>query len=195
MSASTSTFRRRARLSLAPGLACRRTLVRRGHSDAGAAAALSGPAFQRDQARRVWRDGCAPLPLDASTGLPEHSMERLTLGDRCMVAACREERKASRHDAAVRAFVTKPLRGIFCGLARDLPPASGEGITSHNSMQHIAPQRSAGNRPCRRPPLAESGRIRRRCMVHLLCDVIASRSRDRPQSCCSFRAGARVIYS
>jgi len=43
-------------------------------------------------------------------------------------------------------------------------------------MQHIAPERSAGNRPCRRPPLAESGRIRRRCVVHLLCDVIASRS-------------------
>jgi hypothetical protein len=110
-----------------------------------------------------------------------------------MVAACREERKAGRHDAAVRAFVTKPHRGIFCGLARNLPPASGEGITSHNSMQHIAPERSAGNRPCRRPPLAESGRIRRRCMVHQLCDVIASRARDRPQSCCSLRAGARVV--
>jgi hypothetical protein len=73
--------------------------------------------------------------------------------------------------------VTKPHRGIFCGLARDLPPAAGEGITSHNSMQHIAPKRSEGHRPCRRPPLAECGRIRRRCVVHLLCDVIASRSR------------------
>ena len=45
-----------------------------------------------------------------------------------MVAACREERKAGRHDAAVRAFVTKPHRGIFCGLARDLPPAAGEAL-------------------------------------------------------------------
>ena len=97
-------------------------------------------------------------------------------------------------------FVNRPHRGIYCGLARDLPPASGEGITSHNSMQHIAPQRSAGHRPCRRTPLAESGRIRRRCLVHPLWDVIASRSRDpapagrsRPQSCGSFRAKPRVV--
>ena len=109
-------------------------------------------------------------------------MERLILGDRCMVAACREGRKARRHDAAVRAFVTKPLRGIFCGLARDLPPASGEGITSHNSRWGI------GRNEVERTALAGGLRLRSAARSggpvphRSYADVIASRSRDRPQS-------------
>ena len=41
-----------------------RSLASAAMSAATATASLSGPAFQRGQARRVWRDGCTPSPLD-----------------------------------------------------------------------------------------------------------------------------------
>ena len=45
-----------------------------------------------------------------------------------------------------------------------------KALCQDNSMQHIALERSGRHRPCRRPPLAKRGRIRRRCMVHPLSD-------------------------
>lgn len=55
---------------------------------------------------------------------------------------------------------TTVLRGMFCGLALALPPASGEALHHITRCDVSRPERSAGHRPCRRPPLAESGRIK-----------------------------------
>jgi len=71
-----------------------------GGSTAGARKKQPAPAGDMTT---CWRGLCAP-PLDASTGLPGTAWSGSYSGDRCMVAACREERKAGRHDAAVRGF-------------------------------------------------------------------------------------------
>ena len=92
------------------------------------------------------------------------------------------------------AFVSKPHRGIFCGLALDLPPASGEGITSHNSRWGIGAERSGADRPRRRPPLAERGEIRRPCAPPQLCRCHSQQVACQAAVVLVFRAKPRVMF-
>ena len=84
--------------------------------------------------------------------------------------------------------------GMRCGLALDLPSASEEALHHDNSMHHMALERSGRHHPCRRTPLAERGRIRRRCMVHLLSDRHAAQVPCQSAVVPIFRATARVDF-
>ena len=129
------------------------------------------------QTRRGWRVACcrgrACFRSMRAPAWPEHSMERLTFSGSRL--------HGGGHLAASGRDPTAPA-GCVAGW-RWTCPRFGEAL--HPITRCIILRRSVaqGTAPAGGLRIAECGRIRRRCMVHLLSDVTPRRSRASPPSC------------
>ena len=133
-------------LTSGPRLPLRTCFCRRGHSDAGAAAALGRASKKRDQTRRGWRVACcrgrACSRSMRAPALPEHSMEWLTFSGSRL--------QGGGHLAAGVRDSTAPA-GCVAGW-RWTCPRFGEALHHITRCIILRWSFSGRHRPCRRTP-------------------------------------------